>query len=417
MIIIQASAAIVLVFLLLFLIRKNHKLKQQRITIESELAGLSLVYAPVEELESKYEKTKTNYSDLQNLYQSKLQNLNRSEADIELYNTSIGTVDESLYSSTVQPSDLSNLEEKLDDIKGKLKELISNKRACINSFGNDFVVNGKRSEAKKLFNREIKLRLRCMDNEFKAALVTVDWHNVKRLTQKAERLLKQINLSGDITRTKITRAYFDLKVKELKTHYDIKHVKRLAKEIEREEKRLIREQEREQARIENAAKKAEKERLIMEELVKKEMERLNQASPEELELIELHRAELELLKSKETRAKSLAEQTRAGYVYVISNPLSFGDDIVKIGMTRRAEPKDRVKELGDASVPDFFTIHAFMYTDDAPTLEKMLHDEFSEQRVNKVNNRKEFFEIDPKAVLDSLKLLKGAPEYQLVEAF
>ncbi|WP_339782838.1 GIY-YIG nuclease family protein [uncultured Marinobacter sp.] len=103
----------------------------------------------------------------------------------------------------------------------------------------------------------------------------------------------------------------------------------------------------------------------------------------------------------------MARQTKAGYVYVISNPASFADGICKIGMTRRLDPNDRVKELGDASVPDLFQVHAFIYTDDAPMLEKYFHDHFSEHRVNLVNRRKEFLNIESEATLKALKQYLG----------
>ncbi|MGS0705497.1 GIY-YIG nuclease family protein [Acinetobacter sp. ANC 3781] len=94
---------------------------------------------------------------------------------------------------------------------------------------------------------------------------------------------------------------------------------------------------------------------------------------------------------KNQRAISMAQQTRAGHVYVISNIGSFGEDVLKLGMTRRLEPLDRVRELGDASVPFTFDVHAMIYSDDAPALEKKLHHHFNHERVNKVNYRKEFF--------------------------
>lgn len=105
-------------------------------------------------------------------------------------------------------------------------------------------------------------------------------------------------------------------------------------------------------------------------------------------------AKLAEAEAKEERAKSMAEQTRKGHVYVISNLGSFGDDVYKIGLTRRLEPLDRVKELGDASVPFSFDVHAMIYAEDAPQLEAALHREFSNQRVNAVNLRKEFFRVD-----------------------
>ena len=94
----------------------------------------------------------------------------------------------------------------------------------------------------------------------------------------------------------------------------------------------------------------------------------------------------------------MAQQTRSGHVYVISNIGSFGEDVYKIGMTRRLEPLDRVRELGDASVPFAFDVHAMIYSDDAPSLENHLHKVFNEKQVNKVNSRKEFFNVGIKDI-------------------
>ena len=89
----------------------------------------------------------------------------------------------------------------------------------------------------------------------------------------------------------------------------------------------------------------------------------------------------------------MAQLTRAGNVYIISNVGSFGEEVFKIGMTRRREPMDRIWELGDASVPFDFDVHAMIYSEDAPALERMLHTEFDDLRINKVNFRKEFFRL------------------------
>ena len=97
---------------------------------------------------------------------------------------------------------------------------------------------------------------------------------------------------------------------------------------------------------------------------------------------------------KNQRAISMAQQTRTGNVYIISNIGSFGEDVYKIGMTRRLEPLDRVRELGDASVPFEFDVHAMIYCDDAPALEKQLHRKFLKRQLNKINPRKEFFKLN-----------------------
>ena len=95
----------------------------------------------------------------------------------------------------------------------------------------------------------------------------------------------------------------------------------------------------------------------------------------------------------------MAQQTKRGHVYVISNIGSFGENVYKIGMTRRLEPEDRVKELGDASVPFSFDIHAMIFSEDAPKLEAALHNQFEQHKVNMVNPRKEFFNV----TLDEIK--------------
>ena len=119
----------------------------------------------------------------------------------------------------------------------------------------------------------------------------------------------------------------------------------------------------------------------------------------------LLRAELSEVQEKAERAKSRAQMTRQGHVYIISNIGSFGEEILKIGMTRRLDPLDRVKELGDASVPFSFDIHAIIESEDAPELENQLHKVFASKRVNKVNLRKEYFRINIEDIEDKLKNL------------
>ena len=172
-----------------------------------------------------------------------------------------------------------------------------------------------------------------------------------------------------------------------------------AKRLIREEQILIKEQEA-----------AIKEKNKYEQLVAKSLEKANKATGDELERLksELIALELQLseAKAKSERALSMAQQTKSGYVYIISNIGSFGYGVFKIGMTRRLEPLDRVRELGDASVPFTFDVHALIYSDDAPALESELHRHFGEHRLNLVNNRKEFFRValpKLKAKLEELK--------------
>ena len=155
-------------------------------------------------------------------------------------------------------------------------------------------------------------------------------------------------------------------------------------------------EEQEKAALEKAMQDAQKE---MEEMLNKEK------SQHEEQLAELQQ-KWEEAEERNQRAKSMAQQTKRGHVYVISNIGSFGENIYKIGMTRRLDPMDRVKELGDASVPFEFDVHAIIFSDDAPTLETKLHHAFDEKRVNKINRRKEFF----KTSLTSIKELTDSEE-------
>jgi hypothetical protein len=107
----------------------------------------------------------------------------------------------------------------------------------------------------------------------------------------------------------------------------------------------------------------------------------------------------------------MAQQTKRGHVYVISNIGSFGEDVYKIGMTRRLEPVDRIKELGDASVPFQFDIHAMIYSDEAPTLENELHKAFGNRKVNMLNYRKEFFKVSLDEIENKVKEIGLAAEF------
>lgn len=171
---------------------------------------------------------------------------------------------------------------------------------------------------------------------------------------------------------------------------------------EREEQRLIKEQIREEEKARRDFEKAQRDAAKQEDTIQKAIDKVQQqaakASAEqralfELQLLELE-AKLQAAQEKNQRALSMAQQTKSGHVYIISNIGSFGEHVYKIGMTRRLEPLDRVRELGDASVPFEFDVHALLFSNDAPALERDLHRHFLSNQINKVNPRKEFFRVD-----------------------
>jgi DNA repair exonuclease SbcCD ATPase subunit len=225
------------------------------------------------------------------------------------------------------------------------------------------------------------------------------------LEQEIRDAFALVNLNGAAFRNaRIQHIYLDARLAELHWTVAAQNLKRK----EREEQRLIQEQIREEEKARRDFERAQQEAAREEELIRKAMEKAqqqaSQASEEERLKIEAQLAELQQkladAETKNQRALSMAQQTRAGNVYIISNVGSFGDDVLKIGMTRRLEPFDRIKELGDASVPFEFDVHAMIRSDDAPKLERELHAQFDEHRLNKVNYRKEFFRVSLQAIRD-----------------
>ena len=138
---------------------------------------------------------------------------------------------------------------------------------------------------------------------------------------------------------------------------------------------------------------------------------LKQAKDEHSEEVDVLTEKLREAEKKSQRAKSMAQQTKAGHVYVVSNIGSLGEGVYKVGMTRRLEPLDRVKELGDASVPFPFDVHMMISCDDAPSLENAIHKTLRASRLNKVNNRREFFRVDLEEIHKLVVENHGKVEY------
>lgn len=230
------------------------------------------------------------------------------------------------------------------------------------------------------------------------ALAKVKHDNYGKLKQEIEDAFSLVNHNGAPFRNaRITHEYLDARLDELKWAVAATEIQRQEREEQKAIREQMREEEKAQREIEKALQEAEKEERMLQKALEKARQELASANDEQRQKYELQLAELEdKLKDAESRgqrALSMAQQTRRGHVYVISNIGSFGEQVFKVGMTRRLDPLDRVKELGDASVPFEFDIHAIIYSEDAPMLEKELHREFEQKAVNRVNPRKEFFRL------------------------
>lgn len=242
-----------------------------------------------------------------------------------------------------------------------------------------------------------------------------------------KKLAKSVSLCENECNVKYYTDYIRLKVEEIKIVCELHAVR----EKKKEEQRLLKEQQREEAaaqrEFERELKKAQKDQQKAEEALKlarekAEKEKENaEAFAKYQEQIAALQAALEESQQRSERVMSMAQQTRQGWVYIISNIGSFGENVYKIGMTRRLDPMERVNELGDASVPFPFDVHAMIFSEDAPALETELHQAFDSKKTNLINGKKEFFNVSLSEIKEKVKELgydvdfeetANAPQYR-----
>ncbi|HDS6525214.1 TPA: DUF4041 domain-containing protein [Klebsiella aerogenes] len=257
-------------------------------------------------------------------------------------------------------------------------------------------------------NTAIKFVLDAFNGKVDSTLSKIKHNNYGKLSQEIKDAFELVNFNGSAFRSaKITDIYLQARLNELKWGVAVNEIMIEEREEQRRIKEQLREEEKARREYEKAIKEAEKEEKSIQQAIDKATKELMLASEEQRIALEQKLAELQIkyeeAEAKNQRAISMAQQTRSGHVYVISNIGSFGENVYKIGMTRRLEPLDRVRELGDASVPFSFDVHAMIYSDDAPSLENHLHKVFNDKQVNKVNSRKEFFNVGIKDIKSTIQ--------------
>jgi hypothetical protein len=281
----------------------------------------------------------------------------------------------------------------LDGLRVKQRDLIRTGSAVI--CPNDWRVNDSKQQGQRMIKQYSKLLLRAFNAECDAAVANVSWNNIAKMEERVRKSHEAVNELGGVMQISITGAYLALKLNELRLSHEFEEKKHQEKEEQRRIREQIREEEREKQELERAREEAERSESEYQKLLSKAREEALKATGAQLQKltdeIGAFEAKLDEARKKKERAIARAQLTKSGFVYVISNIGSFGEGIFKIGMTRRLEPMDRVAELGDASVPFVFDLHAMLYSDDAPELESALHRHFSGRELNLVNHRKEFY--------------------------
>jgi hypothetical protein len=289
-----------------------------------------------------------------------------------------------------------------DEYKARIEAVREAQKVMLKSgvaaqFAIAWSVGGSRREGERMQKQYMKLLVRAFNGECDAAVARVSWNNVTKMEERIRKSFEVINELGSVMHVSITPPYLELKIDELRLEYELEEKKHQVAEEQRRIREQMRDEEKARREAEQAQEESEAEETVFERALEKARVDLAKSQGEEHKrlndrIVELQ-MQLEGARTKGRRAKALAELTKAGYVYVISNVGSFGEGVFKIGMTRRFDPMDRVKDLGDASVPFPFDVHAMVYSEDAPTLEWELQRHFAERSVNLVNKRKEFFRV------------------------
>ena len=396
----------------------NNAAEQIKISKEYELTTLNTI---LENKNTEYQRLvkeakKEAESTLSGVYQ-RINSANKEKEAIiyqikELKEILISLKDEELYQSFALYNpmyDFVNSETykiRLDEIREHQKKLIKNDLAVTG------VTNGTVDGDSRLGNKMVKdtkkLLLRAFNNECDFAINKVNYRNFEASKKRISKSYESISKLGIVMSISVTEEYYNLKIKELHLAFEYQEMKQKEKERLQE----LRAEERELAKLEKELeaerKKIKKEKIHYTNAISATKEQLSMCT-DEVQKVELEKKLEDLQNQAIEIDKNLIDldyresNQRAGYVYIISNIGAFGPDIFKIGMTRRLDPMDRVNELGDASVPFKFDVHALIFSDDAPSLETALHQAFDSKKVNMVNSRREFFNVKIEEIIKVVK--------------
>lgn len=370
---------------------EEQKKCQTKIAEKSDkLNAMAEKYAPIISIESEKDrleqervKLEREVSTVRQEYKEKKATFDRLKGEFAIYDEKLSFAELGIYDPHFEFGDSETYKENIKEIRARQKDMVASKRATICEAG--WTVDGSISKGQAMVNRQTRLTMRAFNNECEAAIANARWNNVVAMERRILNAAKQINAANKSMKLEINDRYVSLKLEEL--HLTHEYRERL--KVEREERAESARADREEKRLIAAAEKAEQEERKYQDL----LDKARMEAGTDLTKIQELEAALAEAHATADRAKAMAEMTKSGYVYIISNIGSFGEDVVKIGLTRRLDPDDRVKELGDASVPFGFDTHAMIYSDSAPALENALHREFEDRRVNAANHRKEFFRV------------------------
>ena len=292
------------------------------------------------------------------------------------------------------------------ELAAALRDLRKDVQMAVRSYSaveslDDFEPPHTKSGRNKLAKDSARLALMAFNSQVDSIIEAASARNYEASLAKIFKAAEVVERQCTVTGVRIKPNYVELRARELQLAVDHLKAKQLEKELEKERKAELREQAKAERELQAERERLEKERQHYLNVLKTVEEIGDEAETARLkqQIIEIEKG----INDVEKREANI----RAGYVYVISNIGSFGERMVKIGMTRRLDPMDRVRELGDASVPFNFDVHALFFSDDAVSVETELHHRFAARRVNRINARREFFYATPAEVREALKDVAG----------
>ena len=402
-------AVAVLVYLLLQTKKELNDYKEEyKDVIDIDLA--------VAEKNKTFDEIVADIKTIKSEYKEKHAVYNLLLGELAIIEEKLETASYGLYSPHFGFDTSEDYKQAITETRNAQKEMIKSGEAIV--CDRVWEVGGSKAEGKKMMTRQKKLMMRAFNNECDSAIGKARWNNISMLEKRVDKAFEAINKLGEVQQIEISEDYLSLKQDELHLAFENEEKKQEEKEEQRRIKEEMREEEKARREIEAQIQKSEKEERQYQQALEKARDEVKSAQGEKAtrleEQIRRLQEKLDEAESNKERAKSQAQLTKSGHVYVISNIGSFGKNVYKIGMTRRLEPLDRVKELGDASVPFPFDVHAIIYTEDAPAMENQLHRAFNENRMNLVNNRKEFFNVPISHIEKEVKQLHGEFKFTIL---
>jgi predicted nucleic acid-binding Zn-ribbon protein len=400
---ITVAAAIVAVVAVLALFRVHRRLQSLArrfagvVNVENEIARVradsdARQKAAAEELR----RTQAEIDTLRKQYavgRARYEDLDREVASLE---ENLSSIDVGLYRPHFTYADSDSYKAAIERVRQQQKDLIKAGRAVV--CGTSWQVGGSKREGERMVKQTEKVILRAFNAESDAAVASVSWNNYSVMETRINKTFDALNKLGTVLQVSLTDTYRTSRLDELRLVFEAAEKRQQEREEQRRQRAEQREEEKVQRELQREQEDAAKEEATYAKALAKAQAQLQAAAAGEreamLERIRQLEADVAAARERKERAVAQAQLTKVGHVYIISNVGAFGEGVIKIGLTRRLDPEERVHELGDASVPFPFDIHAMLYSENAPDLEAKLHNHFWDRRLNWANDRKEFFRID-----------------------